>query len=75
VTPPWYSRTIYAIDKGLSLLMIENYLTGLVWRVYTGSPYIQNGLRILGFRWRKERAGTGRRAADLPAALSPDFVY
>lgn len=50
VEPPWYSRTIYAIDKGLSMIMIENYLTGLVWQVYTESPYIRNSLGILGFR-------------------------
>lgn len=52
VAPPWYSRTVYAIDKGLSLLMIENYLTGLVWHVYTDSPYIRHALEILGFTER-----------------------
>ncbi len=52
VTPPWYSRTIYAIDKGLSLVMIENYLTGLVWNVYTESPYIRQALKTLGFTER-----------------------
>jgi len=50
VTPPWYSRTLYAIDKGLSLVMIENHLTRLVWDVYTSSPYIRQALEILGFR-------------------------
>ncbi|MBO9371672.1 MAG: hypothetical protein J7575_11415 [Chloroflexi bacterium] len=49
VTPPWYSRTLYAIDKGLSLVMIENHLTRLVWDVYTSSPYIRQALKILGF--------------------------
>ncbi len=50
VTPPWYSQTLYAIDKGLSLVMIENHLTHLVWDVYTSSPYICQALEILGFR-------------------------
>lgn len=52
VEPPWYSEALYGIDKGCSMLMIENYLSGLVWKTYTDSPYIQNALRILGFTER-----------------------
>lgn len=52
VSPPWYSRAVYAIDKGCSMIMIENYLTGLVWDVYTNSPYIRQALRLLGFTER-----------------------
>jgi hypothetical protein len=51
VSPPWYSHTLYGIDKGCSMIMIENYLSGLVWDVYTSSPYIQNALDVLG--WTK----------------------
>lgn len=49
VTPPWYSRTVYGINKGCVLLMLENALTGLVWDVYTAHPWIQRALAILGF--------------------------
>lgn len=49
VSPPWYSHSLYGIDKGCSMIMIENYLTRLVWETYTHSPYIQNALAILGF--------------------------
>jgi hypothetical protein len=52
VEPPWYSSAIYGIDKGCSMLMVENYLSGLIWKVYTESPYIQNALRILNFTKR-----------------------
>lgn len=52
VTPPWYSNSVYGIDKGCSMIMIENYLTRLVWETYTNSPYIQNALSILGFTKR-----------------------
>lgn len=52
VVPPWYSQTVYAIDKGLSMIMIENHLTGLVWNVYTNSPYIRQALKTLGFTER-----------------------
>ena len=52
VNPPWYSSAVFGIDKGCSMIMIENYLSGLVWDVYTGSPTIQKALKILGFTAR-----------------------
>jgi len=52
VDPPWYSRSLYGIDKGCSLLMLENHLSGLVWEVYTHSATIQTALSILGFTRR-----------------------
>lgn len=52
VVPSWYSRDVYGIDKGCSMLMVENYLSGLIWRTYTQSAYIQNALNVLGFRKR-----------------------
>jgi hypothetical protein len=52
VTPSWYSSAIYSIDKGCSAIMIENYLSGLIWKTYTNSPVIQNSLAVLGFRKR-----------------------
>jgi hypothetical protein len=54
VFPPWYSHSIYGIDKGCSMIMIENYLSRLIWDMYTNSPYIQKALAILGFNKRKE---------------------
>jgi hypothetical protein len=53
VAPPWYSRALYGIDKGCSMIMIENYLTGLIWNIYTHSPGIQQALSVLGFRLRE----------------------
>ncbi|GAB4577545.1 MAG: glucoamylase family protein [Anaerolineales bacterium] len=52
VSPPWYSQSLYGIDKGCSMLMVENYLSRLIWQTYTESPYIQNALAILGFKPR-----------------------
>ncbi len=49
VSPPWYSHALYGIDKGCSMLMIENFLSGLIWDVYTSSAPIQHALNILGF--------------------------
>lgn len=53
VIPPWYSKAVYGIDKGCSMIMIENYLSRLIWKTYTESPLIQKSLEILGFT-RKE---------------------
>lgn len=53
VDPPWCSSALYGIDKGCSMIMAENALTGLVWDVYTNSAYIQKALRILGWRISK----------------------
>lgn len=53
VSKPWYSRAIYAIDKGCSMIMIENYLSRLIWEIYTNSPYIQKALSVLGFTRRE----------------------
>jgi hypothetical protein len=52
VSPPWYSHSIYGIDKGLSMIMIENHLSSLIWDTYTQSPGIQEALAILGFQAR-----------------------
>ncbi len=49
VSPAWYSQAIYGIDKGCSMIMIENYLSRSIWDVYTGSSLIQKALAILGF--------------------------
>lgn len=52
VDPPWYSHALYGIDKGCSMIMIENYLSGLIWNTYCNSPTIKRALDILGFRKR-----------------------
>ncbi len=52
VDPAWYSSAIYGIDKGCSMLMVENHLSGLIWNTYTNSPTIQKALAVLGFQKR-----------------------
>jgi hypothetical protein len=57
MTPPWYSSTLYGIDKGCSMIMIENALSRLVWETYTNSAEIQKALSVLNFKQRaKEQA-------------------
>ena len=45
----WYADTFLAIDQGPIILMIENYRTGLLWKLFMGVPEVQAGLRALGF--------------------------
>lgn len=52
VDPAWYSSALYGIDKGCSMIMVENYLSELIWNTYTSTPYIQTALDILGFQKR-----------------------
>ena len=49
VSPAWYSTSLYGIDKGCSMILIENHLSGLIWKTYTGSDLIQKSLAVLGY--------------------------
>jgi len=48
-TRNWYADTFLAIDQGPIILMIENYRTGLLWKLFMNVPEVQAGLRRLGF--------------------------
>ncbi len=48
-TRGWTSKGYYGIDQGPVVLMIENYRSGLVWRLMGACPSIVNGLRRAGF--------------------------
>lgn len=45
----WVSPWHYGINQGPINPMIENYRTGLVWRVMRDCPYVVTGLRRAGF--------------------------
>ena len=46
----WVSKGYYGLDQGPIIMMIENYRSGLIWRLMRRCPYIVNGLRRAGFR-------------------------
>ncbi|MGL4624931.1 MAG: glucoamylase family protein, partial [Culicoidibacterales bacterium] len=46
----WYATDVIGIDKGISLTMIENYRSGLVWEMLMSNKYIQKGLGLLEFK-------------------------
>lgn len=45
----WYAKSYLAIDEGPIVVMIENYRSGLLWKLFMNIPEIQNGLKKLGF--------------------------
>lgn len=45
----WYDTDVVGIDTGVTLLMAENLRTGLVWKMFSGNPEVQRGLKLAGF--------------------------
>lgn len=53
MSKPWFSKECIGIDKGISMVMIENYFTGLIWKYFMKNNYVQKGLNLLGFNKEK----------------------
>ncbi|MDR6337024.1 hypothetical protein HNQ91_000046 [Filimonas zeae] len=45
----WYASSYLAIDQGPEIVMIENYRTGLLWKLFMSCPEVQHGLNKLDF--------------------------
>lgn len=45
----WYPERYLAIDQGPQVVMIENYRSGLLWKLFMSCPEIQSGLKKLEF--------------------------
>jgi hypothetical protein len=48
-TAGWFPQRYLAIDQGPIVVMIENYRSKLIWKLFMSHPDVQNGLRKLGF--------------------------
>jgi len=48
-TEKWYATSYLAIDQGPEIVMIENYRTGLIWKLFMSCDEIKKGLNKLGF--------------------------
>jgi hypothetical protein len=55
-SPGWFSNDYYGINEGPIILMIENYRSGLLWRLAKQCVPLVAGLRKAGFQngWLKE---------------------
>lgn len=47
----WYKPHYLAIDQGPIPVMIENYRTGLLWKLFMNAPEVKQGLTKLGFTY------------------------
>ena len=56
-TVGWVSEGNFGLDQGMIVLMVENFPTGLLWRLLRGSTPIRRGLHRAGFRggWLSEQ--------------------
>jgi len=45
----WFATTHLAIDQGPIVVMLENFRSGLLWKLFMSVPEVRAGLRRLGF--------------------------
>jgi hypothetical protein len=46
----WYAKSHLAIDQGPIIVMIENYRSGLLWKIFMNIPEVQEGMKKLSFK-------------------------
>lgn len=46
----WVAKRYLAIDQGPEVVMIENYRSGLLWKLFMNAPEVKQGLVKLGFK-------------------------
>lgn len=70
----WISSDHFALDQGPVILMLENYRSGLIWRLMRGCPPIVAGLRRAGFSggWLNDHPAGRLHATFRPSAASQD---
>lgn len=49
-TANWYSTGYLGIDQGPEVVMLENYRSGLLWKLFMSDPDVQAGLKKLDFK-------------------------
>ena len=58
---PWFAKEYIGIDKGIDLLMLENYLNATIWKYFMKNKYVKGGLDILGIK----RIESGEKKTNL----------
>jgi len=48
----WVAKDYVGINKGITGVMIDNYLHGTVYKLFMSHPYIKNAIKKLGFKER-----------------------
>ena len=52
---PWFSTECIGIDKGISMTMIENFLSGDIWKYFMKNEYVKRGLYLLDINEVKDK--------------------
>lgn len=52
---PWFATECIGIDKGISLVMIENYLSGTIWQCFMKNGFVKKGMEELGFHSKENK--------------------
>jgi len=47
----WICDFCIGIDKGISIVMLENYLSGMVHELYMGNEYVKKAAKLL--EWQR----------------------
>lgn len=45
----WFADSFLAIDQGPIIVMLENYRSGLMWKLFMQAPEVRQSLKTLGF--------------------------
>jgi hypothetical protein len=48
-TADWYPQRYLAIDQGPIVVMMENYRSKMLWKLFMSCPEVKAGLKKLGF--------------------------
>ncbi len=46
---PWFAKEYIGIDKGIEIIMIENYINGTIWKYFMKNIYVKEALKLLDF--------------------------
>ena len=46
----WVAKDVIGIDKGIALVMVENYRTGLIWECINKAEFMDLAIEVLGFQ-------------------------
>ena len=59
----WVNQDVVGIDVGISVLSIENCLTGNIWRWFMKNQYIRTAMERVGFRLATPGIGIRQKIA------------
>jgi hypothetical protein len=68
----FFAVDAFGINQGPTVLMIENYRSGLIWRLFMSRPEVQKGMKEAGFG---EAAAAPKASAEPPVETAAYFLH